>query len=189
MSIGNLPSRDQIPALVDEMGLTGIGVEVGAGAGDFSRHILANCKLKRLFSIDPWSKPEGPEGAQVLNLAEPAWYAKTVEKLLPFGLRSVVLRMYSLEAAELFKAASLDFVYIDADHWYPRITEDLCAWWPKIRPGGLFAGHDYCEFHGDVPRAVHEFVANYGLRLYTTALDFVWEGHEIRSWLVEKPCS
>lgn len=181
-----LSSRDEIPMLIDEMGLTGMGVEVGAGSGSYSRQILANCKLKRFFSIDPWNKPEGPEGESIHHLAPPAMYIDAVQKLMPFGLRSVVLRMYSLDAAELFQPGSLDFVYIDAQHWYPRIAEDLRVWWPKVRPGGLFAGHDYCEYHGDVVKAVQEHVDKYHLELFTTDMDFVFNGHEIRSWLIQK---
>ena len=71
-------------------------------------------------------------------------------------------RAPSAEAAQEFEDASLDFVFIDARHTYEAATEDLAAWWPKLRPGGLFAGHDYTNSPG-VRAAVDEFVARQDL--------------------------
>ena len=39
---------------------------------------------------------------------------------------------------------SLDFVYIDARKGYLKVKEDLLDWAPRVRPGGLLSGHDYC---------------------------------------------
>jgi hypothetical protein len=41
--------------------------------------------------------------------------------------------------------ASLDYVYVDARHDYCGVKEDLEAWWPKLRRGGILAGHDYLD--------------------------------------------
>jgi cephalosporin hydroxylase len=49
----------------------------------------------------------------------------------------------SVEAAALFAPASLDFVFIDGDHEKVAVLADIAAWLPRIRPGGLLAGHDY----------------------------------------------
>jgi hypothetical protein len=49
----------------------------------------------------------------------------------------------SVEAAALFAPASLDFVFIDGDHAKDAVTADIFAWLPKLKPGGLLAGHDY----------------------------------------------
>ena len=48
-----------------------------------------------------------------------------------------------MEAAEDFKDESLDFVYIDANHEFRYIAEDLAEWTKKVRKGGIVAGHDY----------------------------------------------
>jgi cephalosporin hydroxylase len=66
------------------------------------------------------------------------------------------VRMDSAEAAKNYKDESLDFVFVDADHTYNGVMRDLNAWVPKIRVGGIIAGHDYawCE---DVRRAVCDF--------------------------------
>jgi hypothetical protein len=76
--------------------------------------------------------------------------------------RLTVHRRPSAEAATAFADQSLDFVFIDACHSYEAVSEDIRAWWPKMKPGGLMAGHDYTNWPG-VPQAVDEFVAREGL--------------------------
>jgi predicted O-methyltransferase YrrM len=49
----------------------------------------------------------------------------------------------SVEVAESYEDESIDFLFLDADHVEESVYADLCAWWPKIKPNGVFAGHDY----------------------------------------------
>ena len=54
----------------------------------------------------------------------------------------------SWDAAEKYVDGSLDFVYIDADHHYDAVKRDIAAWLPKVRSGGIIAGHDFCNYPG-----------------------------------------
>lgn len=63
----------------------------------------------------------------------------------------------SLRAARTFADGSLDFVYIDGNHTRESVLEDCRAWWPKIKPGGTLAGHDYDVHFPEVVAAVTEF--------------------------------
>jgi len=54
-----------------------------------------------------------------------------------------VVRKYSFDAVKDFPDNYFDFVYIDADHTYEGISRDLVDWYPKVKMGGLFCGHDY----------------------------------------------
>ena len=65
-----------------------------------------------------------------------------------------IIRMDSSKASGLYDDNSLDFVFIDADHSYEKVLEDIKAWLPKIKIGGILAGHDY-DFEG-VKKAVWE---------------------------------
>ncbi len=56
--------------------------------------------------------------------------------------------------AEEFNDGAFDFVYIDADHSYEAVKRDIAAWLPKIKPGGIIAGHD--RVREGVHRAVAE---------------------------------
>ena len=48
-------------------------------------------------------------------------------------------------AAHCFADGQLDFVYIDALHYYEDVREDIELWYPKVRKGGILAGHDYLD--------------------------------------------
>ena len=63
--------------------------------------------------------------------------------------------MISIEASKLYEDNSLDFVFIDASHEYEDVKADILSWLPKVKIGGILAGHDYNTFEG-VNRAVDE---------------------------------
>jgi SAM-dependent methyltransferase len=65
------------------------------------------------------------------------------------------IRMTSIDASKLYEDNSLDFVFIDASHEYEDVKADILAWLPKVKIGGILAGHDYDNFEG-VNRAVDE---------------------------------
>ncbi len=69
-----------------------------------------------------------------------------------------ILRMTSKEAAEIFPDAYLDMVYIDAIHTFEHVYADIGYWLPKVRKGGIIAGHDYGdEVWVEVKDAVHKW--------------------------------
>jgi predicted O-methyltransferase YrrM len=51
--------------------------------------------------------------------------------------------MPSIEYVKLVKDQSIDFIYIDGNHQYSSVKEDILAWLPKIKNGGIISGHDY----------------------------------------------
>lgn len=73
-----------------------------------------------------------------------------------------------------------DVVYIDADHGYRAVRDDIATWYPRIAPGGALCGHDYyaATHWPGVKRAVDEFLARERLTLNTYADS---------SWMVLKP--
>lgn len=168
-----IKSRHEIPLRLNELGLTGWGAEIGVEYGVYSDFILSNSNLSRLISIDPWYET-------------PYRYLQCVELLSQHGPRSHIWRMSSEEAADYVEDESLDFVYIDARHVYESVKKDIQLWWPKVKRDGLFCGHDYTSFFPGVVQAVDEFVHSNQLRLYVTKVDFVWDDHEIRSWIIPK---
>ncbi|MRS02168.1 class I SAM-dependent methyltransferase, partial [bacterium] len=70
-----------------------------------------------------------------------------------------------VEAALNYQDGSLDMVFIDAAHDYDNVRADIAAWYPKVRLGGMLAGHDYEENWPGVIQAVNEFaiVNNYNV--------------------------
>jgi hypothetical protein len=86
--------------------------------------------------------------------------------LLKYGDKSNVkiVKMKSCEASKLYEDDYFDWIYIDADHSYEGVKKDIENWWPKLKEGGLFSGHDFDPDFNDmnyekygVEKAVKEF--------------------------------
>ena len=131
----NIPTRNDLPALLTHHSLTRLGAELGVAGGTYSEHLLRHAPIRRLYSIDAWSGERGHDLIQC---------DAATRRLSKYGARSIVLRARFAEALALFDDAGLDFVYIDGyAHQGNEDGETLQQWWPKIRPGGILAGHDY----------------------------------------------
>lgn len=128
-----------------------IGAEVGVFRGDTSAGLLeALPGLRRLICVDPWTeldefKEHCPNKAGALYNAN--WRAVRAQfnkqVMEPYGKRVLPLQMFSTDAAELLPNHGLDFAFIDGNHGYPYVRQDVIAWWPKVKQGGLMAGDDY----------------------------------------------
>ena len=144
------------------------GIELGTHLGGFAWHILAKGNVRHLTCVDPWIgrfyPKQDPEDR----------YKLCLEKLSEFGDRVTIIRKKSLEAVDQFEDASFDFVYIDALHRYAYpdgsgCNADIHAYWPKVKPGGFFGGHDYYARHQcGVIQAVTEFRARTGQEVQLT---------------------
>jgi hypothetical protein len=163
-----IKAREQFPDLLREHGLTGAGVEIGVKEGKFSR-VLLKSDLSTIYLIDPWLHYEC--GNATTSQEEHDRRYESVLKEFS-STRVLVLRTTSVGGIRRFKDGSLDFVYIDADHRYQFIKEDLAVWYPKVKSGGIFAGHDYLNIESphtvEVKQAVDEFVEEKGLDLNIT---------------------
>lgn len=116
------------------------GVEVGVFSGQYSAVLLRRNPSLHLYSIDPFL----PYGEYTPTLLADA-RKKMEARLHPYRARSTFICKTSEEAAGLFPPSSLGFVYIDGDHDLLPVIQDLYTWIPKIRPGGIVAGHDYVQ--------------------------------------------
>jgi len=113
-------------------------VEVGVYGGALTRHILTECKdvIEEYWAVDPWASYEQMKGD---------WddlYKRVCSYMVCYS-QLKVLRLTSKEAASLFPEQYFDLVFIDANHSYEFIKEDIYLWKPLIRKGGILSGHDY----------------------------------------------
>jgi len=92
-------------------------------------------------------------------------------------------RGYSFDVAKEYPDEFFDFIYIDADHTYEGVKRDLKDWYPKMKAGGVFCGHDYVNktkklaagyLRFGVAQAVDEFVRNNDIKTFFTAPNSVW---------------
>jgi len=134
----SLKKRSQLPELLNELGLTGFGIELGVAAGLFSSLILKKSQLQLLFSVDLWGT----------RCHDDEQYKAVVDKLSEFGQRNAILRLSFSEAARLFRNDLFDFIYVDGNARKGQEGgKTLHEWWPKLKSGGIFAGHDYDKEH------------------------------------------
>lgn len=142
-------SRKHLPQLMRELGFTR-GAEIGVWRGEYSARFCEASPSLHMLCVDPWAsyqawldtKNEMPR-AQAEAFIEEA-YAMARSRLTP--LNCTIVRAMSADAVRDVPDASLDFVYIDGNHVYDAVIEDLTLWSPKVRPGGLVMGHDYRVF-------------------------------------------
>jgi len=164
--------RLQLPLLINWCGLNGVGAEIGVLEGEFSEHILKYSHLSILYSIDPYKNFEKSIYNDPLNITQDEFkrvYKLTCQRLGKYKNRSSVLRLESYEASKTFKDESIDFIYIDANHSYEACKKDIECWWPKLKKGGIFAGHDYwIRENFGVIKAVDEFCRANNQRLFVT---------------------
>lgn len=147
----------------------GRGAEIGVLYGDTSSYLLKELPTLTLYSVDPYVEyNDDAEGRPQSQLSNYEVIARG--RLAEFGDRSVMIKKFSVEAAQSFQDGSLDFVFIDANHNYDSIKEDIRAWYPKVRHAGLFSGHDYKGFAG-VQQAVNEFAAERNAEGFCTPID------------------
>ncbi len=134
--------------MLNARALTGVGAEVGVHKGSYSEFLLTHWNGKKLFSIDPWmesSRELSADGTPVTQIAHDDVLSVATKRLKPFGARCEMMRRTSRDAAGSFANGELDFVYIDALHHYEDVSDDIELWFPKVRKGGILAGHDYLD--------------------------------------------
>lgn len=156
-----------------------IGAEVGVAAGEYSEVIMEkNPQLKRMFGVDPH---EGYSGYK--DFVRESTFNKMLDEAhrrLDRFPQYKFIRKYSVEAAQDFADESLDFVYIDANHSEPYVTQDIEAWAPKVKKGGIVAGHDYARIKGNdqedsknwaVIPAINNYAKKHDIQLYIWGLE------------------
>lgn len=149
-----------------------IGVYTGASCAFLARKLAEKGEPFQLFAVDLWDKVNAETdydrqiGTSVLDAF--------TERLRKAGLLRYVLpmQMESAKAAAMLKHESVDFAFIDANHTYEHVKADIEAWRPKVRRGGMLAGHDYGEPCG-VKQAVDELLGDHVSLMGTCWYTFV----------------
>lgn len=157
--------------LLQTMPEDSVCAEIGVHEGDFSREILDLAAPYRLHLIDPWEHMEEYESALFGGQAPDGQvslderYGKVMERLageIDSG-QIKVHRGYSSSVAGEFGDSYFDWVYIDGNHLYEFVKQDLELYYPKVKSGGYIAGDDYGGkgwWDNGVQKAVDEFVGN-----------------------------
>lgn len=130
------------------------GAEVGVADGQNSLTLCQSIPDLELYCVDPWivygqNKFAHDNQDRMLEVAH--------ERLDTFGAH--FMQAMSMDAVREFEDGSLDFVYIDGNHAFDFVMQDLIEWSKKVRPGGIVSGHDYYRFrNAGVVDAVDAYV-------------------------------
>lgn len=139
-----------------EKNLLFAGAEIGCAECRSSLEFMG-WGFKKLYLIDVWKERRDLTGDAS---SSQKWHNLNLrgchEKLDRFGKKIIYLQGDSVIMADKVKDNSLGFVYIDANHSFYGAIADLIAWTPKVKSGGIVAGHDYNHIYG-VKRAVDKF--------------------------------
>lgn len=122
------------------------GAEIGVAWGWYSNIMYRRIPNLHLTLVDPWLYYPG-----YAETPDQETYEKMVlevqEKFKDLPHR--IIRDFSTNAAKMVPDGSLDFVYIDGNHDFLHVTEDITYWEPKVRVGGIISGHDFARYRGN----------------------------------------
>ena len=132
-------NRPALLQLKDKKNLVGaeIGVQYGLNAGA----ILKTLDIEKLYLIDPYGTYK--EKRLITSHEAQYWQMNAKRLLIEWEEKTIWIQKRSVKAVKYIKDNSLDFVYIDGGHLYKNVTEDIESYMPKVKMGGLIAGHDY----------------------------------------------
>lgn len=150
------------------------GAELGVSQGRFTMYLTAIMHDLQMVCVDLWAEQAPREGIECAETYTGWNHEQNYQKFRSlseqyFPGRISIHRMDSASAATLVPDGSLDFVFIDADHTYEGCLRDIDAWSPKVRDGGMIAGHDYSKKWPPVQKAVQE-----RFKKFAVAKDSVW---------------
>ena len=146
-----------------------VGVEIGVCTGINSLSMLEKLDISMLYGVDPYL---------IYDEYKESWYEdsqdffnavkqEAYDRLRPYLNNYTFVKKFSVDAID-FIPDDLDFVYIDGNHDYDFVKQDIELWFPKIKSGGVIGGHDFFNMneHFGVHKAVIEFAVNNNLDLF-----------------------
>ena len=157
------------------------GAEIGVFKGDMAVALRESFPTCDLLLVDPWQAwfpgdsyyDKHKRTGKLKKIDWDAIYKEASTRLHKAGGTNRISRTTSKWAAKVAENESFDFVFIDANHNYADVKNDIELWLPKVRPGGLISGHDYGGRYRGVARAVHNMLGKD---------DLIVPGNRTRLW-------
>ena len=148
--------------------------EIGSYVGD-STEIFSN-HFRKVYAIDPWKN--GYDDSDGSSFTVPMETIETqFDGLVKIHPNIIKMKITSSLGSLEFLDESLDLVYIDAVHQYKDVMEDMILWYPKVREGGIIAGHDFQDSFPGCKKAILEMVGTPPILGKDTSWGFVKGSH------------
>ncbi len=188
--------REFLASIFKDLGFTK-GVEIGVERGLYSEVLCRNNPGVHLFSVDAWTAYKEYRD-HVTQTKLDGIYEEAKARLKPYNAE--LIKGFSMDVVKSFPDNYFDFVYIDGNHEYQHVVDDITQWTKKVRPGGIVAGHDYVrrktthqkqEYLMHVIPAIHGYMDAYQVKpLFILGSKAKIEGERRdspRSWFFVKP--
>lgn len=171
---GNWPlSWTSAVGLVPEIKKLGdniVGCELGVSYGFNLVYFLEQLpNISKVYAIDPYAPYDDGPGGYVDQVTIDKVKELFLKNIEPFKEKVKFLNLFSSDAIHDIPDNALDYIFIDGDHSYKAVSRDIKFYYSKVKPGGIFAGHDYNL--SDVKQAVGEFMSQQNIP--STALKLV----------------
>ncbi len=185
--------RRKLYELFNELGYT-LGCEVGLEKGKNAQEMFECIPNLKLYGVDPYKHhPQYSYAAVAYTRNWDEYYLEGVKQQAykrMQGRNAVIIEKFSEEAVKDIPDNSLDFVYIDSDHSYDFVMQDIIIWGRKVRKGGIISGHDYFYDsnkegrRAKVTQAINDYTNVHHIEFYITNEDhYVKKGDTYPSWL------
>lgn len=152
------------------------GIEIGTCRAESTAYFLEKCpNIDLLTTIDPYKGYQDWNG-EITQETVDRFMEVAKKNLKQYGKRVKMLREGSVAVAGTFKDESVDFIFVDGDHSYDATLADCEAYYPKLKKGGIFCGHDYQTIES-VKRSIDDFRTKYKITApinLTTNSAFFW---------------
>jgi hypothetical protein len=162
LKIDGFMARDELTWLAAQARIHPLIAEVGSHKGRSTRALADNCRGV-VYAIDPWAGYVNNDGSQARWIGDPDQAFACFKRNLKDHLRKgrVVICRTGLGEAVKGVLPFVDMVFIDGDHRYEQVRDDILLAKRILKPGGLLCGHDYghVEWPG-VQRAVNELIGS-----------------------------
>lgn len=130
--------RNELPGFLVDIGCK-VGAEIGVYKAEFTE-LFCKAGLK-MYGVDPWKAFSGQGRSQKVQDRQDFLFGHASRTVAPYDC--TLIRKTSMDALADFPDGSLDFVYIDGNHEFPWVAEDIYHWSKKVKKGGVISGHDY----------------------------------------------
>lgn len=129
-----------------------MGVEIGTERGKYAEVLCRTNPNLKLSCIDSWISYENYR-EHVSQEQQDGFYKESIDRLAPYDC--MLIKSFSMDALKFFKDESLDFVYLDANHEFQHVVNDIAEWSKKVRKGGIVSGHDFIRMKGAKGEYMH----------------------------------
>jgi hypothetical protein len=160
---------------IEKLGDNLIGCEIGISFGWNIFYFLENSKnISKIHAIDPYIPYDDRITGGVMVTQEEIDRVKQtfLTSAEPFMNKINFINKKSIDAINDIEDNSLDYIFIDGDHNYEAVVQDLKNYYSKVKTGGIFAGHDIGS--QGVQRALSEFLPKLGITEVRTCAHSTW---------------